>query len=381
MISLFEQYFEKRGEFLDLELSLSRINEAAKDFIIADTKVIHVAGTNGKGSTSFFISQFLRDGGFTTLLFTSPHIQSVRERIRLNMQAVSGDAFDALFTRALPYVEKYTLSYFETIFLMVLILNSEKKCDYMVLETGLGGRFDATNTDAIVLKTSVITSISQDHKHILGRKIEEIVKEKAAVVRSNTPVFVGHNPDFIVDILRGELPASKLILVGLDELDAVREHYPDPFSYNYLNARNVAEYLLGKRLGIKKLELPKCRQERIGRVILDGAHNPSALISLLKSFDEESMPKAVLLSSTFDRDINSFINILKGKIPVIILTTIPANDRGIALEQLRMLPYKSFEEPLEALKYLSDTVNGGILVTGSLYLCAYVRSRLVNNEE
>ncbi len=382
-ISLFEAFFTERHEFADLELTLSRIDSALWPLapLPGNTRVLHIAGTNGKGSTSLFLSHLLAGRGFSTLLFTSPHITGIEERIQLNLNPVSRKTFDRLFTLAVDSVKKYSLSFFEALFMMAMIFCAEAKPDFLILETGLGGRFDATNTNLIKTKTPVLATMGQDHQMLLGNKITDIINEKIAVVRENSPLFIGYNPDFVVDYVAGALPACDVRPLFSDPRvlqirGDVEKLYNKPFSYNYLNAHRVAEYLLGTEFPAELLPLPPCRQERIGRVLLDGAHNPSGLISLLHGLP--AVPAAAVLSSTVDRDLHKFCHILSSKIKSIFLTAIPGNPRSYTEAQLRKIQDTDvYMAPEDALNAALNAVAGDVLVCGSLYLCAYLRSLLL----
>ncbi len=372
-LSLFEKYFHEKGEFTDLELTLSRIDTAISDFPLENdtTRVVHIAGTNGKGSTSFFISQMLVNEGKTTILFTSPHIISIRERIKINNTPVTEERFDNLFILSLQAVKKYRLSYFETLFLMCWILSKDIKPDYLILETGLGGRFDATNTGCIPTKTPVITTIAQDHQNLLGKNIYGILMEKLAIIQGNNPVFVGFNQPFIIDKIKEIMPDKEIIEIDSNQIQTAKKLYPSPFHYNFLLAHRVSEYLLNMPISMRELMLPPCRQEKFGRIIIDGAHNISGLLTLINSFDQ--MPDAAIVSATRDRDINKFCGLLSHHIKNIVLTTIPDNQRSYTVTELKNTGYPVYERPEDGLNDILKKYNGNILVLGSLYLCAYLR--------
>ena len=150
-------------------------------------KIIHVAGTNGKGSVCAFLSSMLTEAGKRTALFTSPHLVKINERFQINNQMVSDEEFLSAFLKVDEVVKGMQAdglphpTYFELLFGVAMVLFAELKAEYVVLETGLGGRLDATNTVEHPLAT-VITSISLDHTEILGDTIEKIAFEKAGII-------------------------------------------------------------------------------------------------------------------------------------------------------------------------------------------------------
>ena len=157
-------------------------------------KVIHVAGTNGKGSTCAYLDSMLRAGGYQVGLFTSPHLVKINERFKINGQMISDELFTQAFERVMEVIEEAKAdgldhpSYFETLFLMGMLIFQESGVEYVILETGLGGRLDATNTVERPL-ACIITSISKDHVEYLGDTIGKIAGEKAGIIKPGVPVI------------------------------------------------------------------------------------------------------------------------------------------------------------------------------------------------
>ena len=198
-------------------------------------RVIHIAGTNGKGSVSAYIDSILRQAGYTTALFTSPHLVKINERFRINFKECSDEELILAWCQVKSFMEKgekqglQPLTFFEILFLMGMILFSQKEIDYCILETGLGGRLDATVLSDPVL--SIITSISYDHMEILGDTIEKIAAEKAGIIKNGIPVVadgviatvaaliaVKLQPeinDYIIVSHQGKEPAMKALLDSL----------------------------------------------------------------------------------------------------------------------------------------------------------------------
>ena len=193
-------------------------------------RVVHVAGTNGKGSVCAFLESILRTAGYRTALFTSPHLIHMNERFRVNFQMCSDEELIAAWEQVKALLPGGTagrsavedgrtacaerenvpdndagrepLTYFEILFLMSLLIFSEKDVDYCIMETGLGGRLDATVLTRPVL--SVITSISLDHTAILGDTIEAIAAEKAGIIKNNVPVIALDEDNGAFSVIRKE---------------------------------------------------------------------------------------------------------------------------------------------------------------------------------
>lgn len=161
---------------------------------------IHVAGTNGKGSTSHMIASVLQSAGYKTGLYTSPHLKSFRERIRVNGEEVSEDFITDFIHRHKAVIEKIAPSFFEITVVMAFAYFAKQQVDYAVIETGLGGRLDSTNIITPVL--SVITSISMDHQDMLGDTLEDIAREKAGIIKSDVPVVTGRLPALAMAVIQ-----------------------------------------------------------------------------------------------------------------------------------------------------------------------------------
>lgn len=152
-------------------------------------KSIHVAGTNGKGSTSHMLAAILQTAGYKTGLYTSPHLKDFRERIKVNGEMVS-EEFVILFTeRIRPRIEEIEPSFFEITVVMAFEYFAQQEVDIAIIETGLGGRLDSTNV--IVPELSIITNIGWDHMNLLGNSLEKIAAEKAGIIKEKIPVVVG----------------------------------------------------------------------------------------------------------------------------------------------------------------------------------------------
>lgn len=257
---------------LDLPLSLHRsLGSPAQHF-----KTIHVAGTNGKGSVCLKISEALRCEGLSVGLFISPHIATFRERIRVNGVMISEEDVERLLTKIFALQSEAT--FFEITTMMALEYFHERGVDIAVIETGLGGRLDATNIIDPLL--SIITSIGFDHMEYLGTTLDEIAYEKAGIIKEETPILIGPSVPRIPIQKRAEVLHAPLYCLD-QEFSCAEEE-------NKAIAKKALELLVVSEAAIEKgleASLP-CRFEEVIQdgvpIVLDVAHNPSALSRLFE---------------------------------------------------------------------------------------------------
>ena len=288
---------------------LRRLGDPQKKF-----RVIHVAGTNGKGSTCAFITSVLREAGYSCGLFTSPHLVEINERFQINEEVIDDDTFLCAFEKVKKLSDElvaegsYHPTYFETLLLMGMVIFAEAGVDYVTLETGLGGRLDAT-TAVEDPAACVITSISLDHMQYLGNTVSEIAGEKAGIMVPGVPViYDGNDPDAAVvmrenaeklgcpyyELKREDTEIHKITKDGI-RFSLKDKTYGDtvfdiPFiaRYQVMNAAlavktiQVLENQIPVSLEALKAGMAKTRWQ--GRmetvlpgVIVDGAHNEEAI--------------------------------------------------------------------------------------------------------
>lgn len=178
-------------------------------------KSIHVAGTNGKGSTSHMLAAVLQAQGYKTGLYTSPHLKDFRERIRINGKMISKTEVASFVKQQKILIEKVEPSFFEVTVAMAFDHFSKHQVDIAVIEVGLGGRLDSTNI--ILPEISVITNISIDHTNILGNSIEEIAKEKAGIIKQNIPVVVGETQEVSSKVFVDKASEMKSQIIFADQ--------------------------------------------------------------------------------------------------------------------------------------------------------------------
>lgn len=371
----FESYYADKFEFKNLDLSLSRIDNALIQAGFNEKslgKIIHIAGTNGKGSTSYFLYQMLQLAGFKTALFTSPHILKINERISYDLSDITDEEMDNIFTANKDIIINNNLSYFEAVFFTAALFFAEKSPDFTILETGLGGRYDATNTNTINNKLCVITSMGQDHTAYLGNNIYGIINEKLGILRDNSTLVLAYNKPFVLNHIKKTV---KNIVKAIDKEMIIEDiDYPYPYNENYTTASYIYKLLLNKEFKYNKtLKLPPCRMEKIENIILDGSHNMPGILKIINTWKKQNI-SAVIFTVTNDRNIENTAEILKHVSNNLIVTTLPGNIRSI--DECKKNNVIFIQSPKDALEYALNSYKGTILVTGSFYLCAYIKEYL-----
>lgn len=347
-----------------------------------NTKIIHVAGTNGKGSVCAFLSSILRQAGCSTAMFTSPHLLSVKERFSFNGQDVEDEIFLKAFhaiQEQLPRFEEEGLghpSYFEFIFLMFAVMLRDKPSDYTVLETGLGGRLDASNSVEHPVLT-VITSISLDHMEYLGDTVGKIAGEKAGIIKAGVPVVYDNTSEEASAVIRARAEALGSSAYGVDQSsyrDLVLEDgrlrlkgsslsgeacysLDIPFAAEYQAVNSMLAVRAAELLsidtktilaGIHAAVWPG-RMEQIQRdVYLDGAHNEGGIREFSKAAKRIASLKGgrriLLFAVVSDKDYTDMAEIIcrEFRPDVLILTQI-AYSRGLDIRLLEQAAHRAWD--------------------------------------
>ncbi|MGB5926690.1 MAG: Mur ligase family protein, partial [Cyclobacteriaceae bacterium] len=163
---------------------------------------VHIAGTNGKGSTAHSLAAILQSAGYKTGLYTSPHLKDFTERIKIDGQNMAGESVARFVEKYMGVLEEVRPSFFEMTVVMAFQYFARQKVDVAVVEVGMGGRLDSTNV--ITPELSVITSIGKDHQQFLGDTLPEIAGEKAGIIKAGVPVVAGHNPPEVLEVFRNK---------------------------------------------------------------------------------------------------------------------------------------------------------------------------------
>ena len=391
--------------------------------------IIHMSGTNGKGSTCSFITSILKEAGYKVGLYTSPFLETFTERIRINGENIPEEdvaRIISLIKEKIEQMVKEGYSYpteFEIVTTMAFYYYYEQNVDYVALEVGLGGRYDATN----IIKSSqvsVIGSISLDHTNILGDNISKIAYEKGGIIKENGVAIVYNQSDEVKNVIKQicydknatyietnfddiEIKKSDIYSQVYDvtifdesyeniEIKLIGEHQIN----NSILALTVIKYLEGNkglkvddesiRKGLINTKWPG-RIEKISEnplFIIDGAHNEDGALSLAKAIDKNFKDRnlTLLIGMLEDKDIDSVLDILIPKFNKVITTT-PDNPRAIDSSKLKgkILRYtdnvvdkKDIEE---ALNYTLESSNDNdvIISAGSLYMIGSIRRLMTNN--
>lgn len=368
-------------------------------------KTIHVTGTNGKGSTSYYLSNLLQKADQKTGLFVSPYIYEFNERIQLNGKNISNN--DLIKTAneietAIEILKKddpnFSLVTFEYEVALAFQFFAQENCDYAVIEVGIGGEHDKTNV--IIPEVSVITTIGLDHEKIIGPTLKDIAEEKSGVIKSNKPVVLGNVPQNVLEILlnKAQSENSKSFLLGRDFqikiMPDVIEYQDSKNLYNFALRPLVEAYDIGvavQAIQLLQLDLDRKKIEEAinetripGRydviqtspeIIVDGAHNLQAMENLLNLVRKKKKGQIyVLLGMMKDKDLGPVTKLFKDEKVTLTRIDYPRAARleDFPKEAQKEFEYKeNFEEAYTSLKNKLQA-DDMLLVTGSFYLVGAV---------
>jgi len=336
----------------------------------AEFKSVHIAGTNGKGSVAVFTESIVRNNGYKVGLYTSPHLIDVRERVQINRKMISKEDIARYGNMVREKCEDLHLSYFEFLTLISFLYFRDKGVDVAILETGLGGRWDATNIVHPLL--SVLTPIAIDHASYLGSDIEDIAKEKCGIIKKENKVLTSKQTPEVMSIIR-----ERCLEVGA-ELFEMSDQKPISVSLsgkhqaeNAILALFAAKLLDGYKIEIRpeylEVDWPG-RLQKISsdpEIILDGAHNIHATRALVDYMEDSYRGRDIIVvfGCMKDKNIHEMLDRLRSIAKYFIFYNIPGS-RAVRFEE------DVVNSPKEAiLKAMSlRTKEPVVLVTGSLYL-------------
>jgi dihydrofolate synthase / folylpolyglutamate synthase len=368
---------------------------------------VHIVGTNGKTSVTKITASLLKEHGFKTGYYISPHIYSYTERISLNGSDISEDKFTKIFKEILPAINKVNelnyegeMTQFEILTAMMFFVAFDEKLDVMVLEAGMGGRWDATN--AATAKVVGLTGVSLEHTKILGNSIKAIAKEKAEVIKNNSLTATSSKDMEVLKILKGKVRQtnSRLFVIDKDfKIKDIREDnikgftadikgiyndyneikFPVPGNYQQTNlclSIALSELFKGGKLNIKTLNQSFYNINITGRFqvlklepyfIADASHNPEGIknltLNILKYFKNNR--KIIIFSVLKDKDYTKMIKEILPIADLIILTS-SCNVRSLPVDELEREVMKEIEvkrndgKKIPEFVYKIDTIKNSI---------------------
>lgn len=408
-----ESLYRLRGGGIDLQLNRVALTLQLFDNPQNRFTAFHVAGTNGKGSTAAMLHEILLAGGYRVGLYTSPHLEDFTERIRVGGHTITEEEVLGLIGEIWHRTAKadVALTFFEFVTVMALLYFARQAVDAAVVEVGLGGRLDATNLVQSIV--SIITSISKDHEAFLGSDIPSIAREKAGIVKEQTPVVCGHLPPDALEVIENVARAKSSPLRKWDRDFSLVHRAGPEFDYHgmrwhfdriHLNLRGkyqrrnaavaiaameaarssfpVSETAL--RCGLREVTWPG-RLEVLSQeptIVFDGAHNVEGVKTLVSELPSLVGNKKVrlLFGSMIDKDWRTMLSLLARVSSEVVLTRVPmpkSAEPNTLVEGLpRQIPVTVVADSVEALSSLAGNrakVDTPILVAGSLYLLGHLR--------
>lgn len=401
---VFNLYMDSLNEF-KFDFSLARIKKALSLLKNPQDRygVFHVAGSNGKGSTAAFIEAGLRASGYRTGLYTSPHLLSVNERIAVNSKPVAAKLMESEGLKLAAFIkkQKIRLTYFEFLTVLAFVIFEKQQVQVAVIETGLGGRLDATNVGYAAKIISVITSISLEHTGYLGDTLDKILTEKEQIIGKGMCVFnvaaslkkrvkkkYGQRAIFADEKIPAEAEITgRGMVVKAKKYGRLKLAMPEP-----VQAKNVSAALcaletarsMDMAIDMKKAAAAMGQTAVPGRFTrhkkgyyLSVAHNPEAVQAAMETAGQLAPGKPVtyLFSILKDKDIDAVCRVIAAYPRVIPVITAINNERGLSVEKIResMLKYgiKHYVEPdnKKAMRKARAICGKGIIVIGgSFYL-------------
>lgn len=401
----FEQYLSSLGQFR-MDLGLDRMKNAIMSSMGFTRRppIIQIVGTNGKGSTACFLEALIRHHGLKTGLYTSPHLISMKERIRINYSTLSDNSWLESANDLFAICHENRLTYFEVLTLMAVHIFEKNSVDVIILEAGLGGRYDATT--AFSTAFNVFTPLGLDHTGILGSSIEEVARDKSMAMRGS-PAVVSKQDKKVMEILKGRARDVKSDIYLIDdyfyfaddcfkfksnydlELDqsdlGIKGFYQMENAATALLTWEILSRQMGHNFDDKVCARALKESFWPGRmhavqdkplIILDGAHNEQALLSLKDVLEKTGLNlKTVIFACLADKNVKEMCDIVRQlKAEKVFATDIRNNPRATPGKDLASLLGPGAGYLADVNAFLSDLKEGDgpVLVCGSLYLLGMI---------
>ncbi|MBU1622615.1 MAG: bifunctional folylpolyglutamate synthase/dihydrofolate synthase [Nanoarchaeota archaeon] len=339
-------------------------------------KSIHIAGTNGKGSVSAYLAAILQEAGYKVGWYTSPHLIKFNERIRVNGKEISDLELVRLTKIIKGKSAELEPTFFEFTTALAFLYFAEQKVDFAVVETGLGGRLDATNVLNPVV--SVITTISFDHQKHLGNSLAEIAYEKACIIKENGRAVIGRGNKEVLDVLEKKCADknAKLIIATEENIKTplLGKHQQENANTAITVARLLKINEEEIKQGIAKAKWPGRLEFVSENVLIDCAHNVAGMEKLVEFVKRLGKRKVLVLGMAEDKEIAKMVRLIVPLFENVIITQgnhKPASMEVIADEVLKYVKdVKKIRNVEEAMKMALNSVSEDelVLITGSIYL-------------
>lgn len=411
--------FTSKNSMEDTKAFLHRLGDPDRKL-----KIIHVAGTNGKGSVCAYMRSILEKAGYRTALFTSPHLTDIRERFVVGGEMISEKDFLRIFLTIYEMLDRdYHPTFFEYLFFIAMLWFPERKPDFCILETGLGGRLDATNSVS-GKELAVITHISLDHVEYLGDTTEKIAREKAGIMQAGSEAVYWDSDPVVTAVFE-----EKAIDLGISAHSVSKKNYmfskikkksidfsvsTEYYGYVTLTLQTIAAYQMeNAALAIRAIEvLDRGRtvteaqiregveacfwagrmEEILPEVYLDGAHNEDGIRAFLESVSADGVrgSRSLLFSVVRDKDFGRMVEeLVKSGLFSRIAVTHMQTGRALGVDCLQAVfakypecCYNIYDNVSEALRELlhSRKEDGRIYIAGSLYLAGEIKELLKDDK-
>lgn len=388
-----------------------------------DLNFIHVAGTNGKGSVCAMMESVLRHSGLKTGFYSSPHLSEFNERITAGGRKIDDSRLVALIDMVAAHSSDYAkhpggreLTFFEFVTAMAFAHFKAENTDVVILETGMGGRLDATNVVNPIV--SIITCVTMEHAEYLGNTIPQIAREKAGIIKQNRPVVTGNMDNDATAVVREVAASLNAPVIRADDTVSITlkkrdihgqrmtietgsasygsillplhgKHQTDNCAIAvaglevFASAQNIELEAEAVKAGLQNTVWPARFQvlSRNPPVILDGAHNPAAAMALTRTLRDlfKNQPVGLIMGMCSDKDIDGFLSHFKGLASICWAVKIN-NPRGRSASDIaqkasvvcRQVHESTLEKALIDSKEWAKTENGVVCICGSLFLCGEV---------
>lgn len=359
----------------------------------SDLSIIHIAGTNGKGSVSSMISSCLQAAGYQVAKYCSPYLITFNEMFVINEQQISDSELELFYQQVVNGAKRLAieLTLYEVTTAIMFLYAKAHQVDYLVLEVGLGGRLDATNVVTPII--SAITNISLDHTQILGDTIAEIAAEKAGIIKPGVPLFTTETNQEAINVFESKTNKLNLINSKLEsklnydkfrteviiegqqyEVNLFGVHQVKNFalSYHILKYLKINEEAI--RTGMETIRHPARLEQISNNIIFDGAHNPASAQALVDSLIGYKGTINIIFSILKDKEIVSIVNILSQLSTNLTFIPQPELERGLSEVEFRRLNLDNVT--------IADTIEAGLISDQLNLVCGTfsLYSKLVNKD-